>query len=411
MASTVDTAQTGGRPGALRTAAVDGRDGLRPAQRWQRLPAPDSAAIQALYLTQKLNTVQIGKQLGISRERVERSLRESGTPRHDGRKPCPVSQEELRRMHRATPAVSGRNGLAQQLGAAKATVNRWLAEAGLLEPTGSLDVDELRRLYVDEKLPTREVARRMGCSLTGAKIAMERAGIPRRVSGAENYSEHRAAITEEKLREVYVDGGLSLKDAAASLGVGVNYLRKRLAEAGLAKRPGTHTPKTQYSRAELRQLAAQMYEAGASIRAVAAGLGVGYAAARTALHEAAVPIRRGGSPYTPEDVPPRRMIDDLYADPAIVACLHRHGVAVPEADEWSPAGPTQTLAPLPLSHDLLRELYDDIGLALLQITMLCGVGTTTVTTGMADAGITSRAMHAPSPWLVKTYGRCSTSRR
>ena len=166
MMSTVDTDR------GVQAAAIDGRDGLRPAQPWRRLPAPDAAAIQALYLQQKLNTVQIGKQLGISRERVERSLQESGTPRHDGRKPCPVSQEELGRMHRETPAVSGRNGLAQQLGAAKPTVNRWLAEAGLLEPTGSLDVDELRRLYIDEKLPMREVARRMGRSLTGAQIAM-----------------------------------------------------------------------------------------------------------------------------------------------------------------------------------------------------------------------------------------------
>lgn len=82
---------------------------------------------------------------------------------------------------------------------------------------------------------------------------------------------------------------------ARLLGVSVNYLRKRLAEAVLAKHPGTHTSKTQYSRTELRRQARQLCEAGASIRdARRDGRGI-----RDGLHRRT----RGIGPHTTGPVP------------------------------------------------------------------------------------------------------------
>lgn len=388
--------------GGAEMTSVLGGSGFQRAPALRRRVAPDAAAVRALYVDDGRNMRQVSKQLGISAERVEASLREAGIVRRDARRACPVGEVELRRLFQQEK-VSAR-GLARRWGSTVRTVNRWLAEAGLIGPSGSFDVEELRRLYVEQKLPTREVARRLGCSVTTAKTAIERAGITRRVSGADQYSEHRAAITEEDLQRVYVQGGRNLKDAAEELGVSVNWLRKRLAQAGLAKRPGTHTPHTPYARAELRQKSAALYEAGASIRAVAAELGVGYSAVRVALHQAGVPIRRGGSSQVPEDAAPRLLVEDLYADPAVVACLRRHRVAIPELSGWQAAGPTQTLAPLPLSPALVRELYEALGLAMLHITMLCGVGMGSVSTALEQGGVTRRPMHAPSPWLARTYG-------
>ncbi|WP_194891174.1 hypothetical protein [Catenulispora pinisilvae] len=392
-----------GRPGA--------EGGFHPIPVRQRKSGPDPATVLDMYVEQQRTLKQICTGLHTSYEPVIEVLNNAGVSIRSNRRRRPVSEAELRRLY-LEEKVSVR-ALSKRWQVSTGTVDRWLAAAGAITPPDGLDTAKLRRLY-DAGLPVREIARRLGCPVTALDAALTHAGIPRRpTSAVRSDREHDATITDAILRQVYVGDGLTLKDAAAKLGVSRRYLGERLEKAGLVKRLGAFTAKTPYSHAELRQRATELYKNGASMLAVAEALGVEIATVRKALHEAGVPTRRRGFPHTTEDAPRRSLIDDLYADPAIIGCLNRHGVLIPADGQWTPAGPTQSLAPLPLSAELMRELYQVIGLATLHITMLCGVGIGTVRKALSNAGITLRPRSETSPWLAKTHdlGSTSTTRR
>jgi hypothetical protein len=137
---------------------------------------------------------------------------------------------------------------------------------------------------------------------------------------------------------------LNVAETAALLGVSTEYLSKRLHEAGLAKRRGTFTPRSPWDPDDLRERASRLYEGGMTMKDVGTELGVSVGTVRVALHEAGVQVRRGG--FASHRDEGRTLLDDLYGDPKIVKVLARHGVVVPE--EWSPTGPFESLAPLPL---------------------------------------------------------------
>ena len=65
--------------------------------------------------------------------------------------------------------------------------------------------------------------------------------------------------------------------------------------------------------------------------------------------------------------------------------LARHRVAIPKT--WSPTGPFEALAPLPLDDRLVRALYEDVGLPVFQMTLLLRVGLGAVTRGLKAVGV------------------------
>jgi hypothetical protein len=75
-----------------------------------------------------------------------------------------------------------------------------------------------------------------------------------------------------------------------------------------------------------------------------------------------------------------------------VKVLARHGVLVPE--EWSPTGPFESLAPLPLPTGLVTELYEGVGLPILHMSLLLGVGQGAVRAGVRAAGVALRPARA-----------------
>jgi hypothetical protein len=186
--------------------------------------------------------------------------------------------------------------------------------------------------------------------------------------------------------------------------VNLEYVSTRLRACGLAKRPGSFRPKTPYTAAELRQLAAELYEAGGmTMRQVAAELGVSAGRVAQALHEALVPVRVGGPPRLVDRLAPVQMVRDLYGDPAVAAMLRAHDVVMPSLDNWQPAGPFESFAPLPLSRSLLRGLYVDQGLGAFHISLLCGIGMMAVKNGLKRHRVPLRNDGPYCPWYERTY--------
>jgi len=93
--------------------------------------------------------------------------------------------------------------------------------------------DELRRLYCDQGLSTAQVARQLGWSDSAVRTRLVALGIPRRTPWARNAVDCEI----DELRRMYVEEGLSTTAIAQLLGCsGVTILR-RLVAAGIERRP------------------------------------------------------------------------------------------------------------------------------------------------------------------------------
>jgi len=119
---------------------------------------------------------------------------------------------------------------------------------------------------------------------------------------------------------------------------------------------------------------------------------------RAALVAARVPVRGAGGGPRSSERPARVLLDDLYADPDVVAVLAEHGVHRPGAAGWQRTGARQSYAPLPLTAGLLTALYLDVGLATSDIALLCGVGNNMVSSGLHEHNVELRPAKIASPW-------------
>jgi len=113
---------------------------------------------------------------------------------------------------------------------------------------------------------------------------------------------------------------------------------------------------------------------------------------------ARVPVRGAGGGSCSSERPARVLLDDLYADPDILAVLAEHGVRRPGAAGWQRTGARQSYAPLPLTAGLLTALYLDVALATSDIALLCGVGNNMVSSGLHEHNIELRPAKIASPW-------------
>jgi hypothetical protein len=135
------------------------------------------------------------------------------------------------------------------------------------------------------------------------------------------------------------------------------------------------------------------------MRVVGEQLEVSVSTVRKALHEAQVPVRRGGVRPSLEEG--RTLIDDLYADVQVRHMLASHGVVIPE--EWTPTGPFESLAPLPLSPKLVAALYESVGLPMFHIALLLGVGVGSVKSAVVSSDVILRPPGQPAPWTTRRY--------
>src|ERR1035437_1261561 len=369
--------------------------GSSTQRRWWSDPDPDPEVLRRLYVDDGRTEGEIARLLSISQAHLAASLADAGIERRTGRRLCPVDARTLAELYSAPGATVA--SLSRGFHAASDTVQRWLADAGLLPADPRLAHPPPRRLYVDRRLTVAEVAHTLGIPRARVQRELVLAGVGLRSNHHRPPRGKRAALTDARLERLYLKQRLPIQAIADRPGVSTLYVQKRLREVGLVKRLGSFTPHCPIPPDELRRRAAELYETGLSMHSVGRELGVSGQTVRRALHEARVPVRRSG-PRSHEE-PARTVVDDLYADPDVVAALRRNQVAIPS--EWAPTGPFERLAPLPLSEELLRELYEEIGLAVVHISLLLGVGNGAARAGLLGAGIRLRRASEPAPWTLR----------
>jgi transposase-like protein len=313
-----------------------------------------------------------------------------------GRLSCPLSVTALRRA--ILDDHSNATRLAEQCDVSPATAARWLAGAGLGRPDPLLTPEILYAHYVDAGMTVRQIAAQANVGKNRVLRALAIAGIPPR---PRSIPKPRVdPVSDEDIRLAYVDLRLSLDSMVLKFGATRYYLQQRIRELGLSKRSGSHTARSMWNADELAGAVRGQADTGTSIADIATALGVSTSTVRLALHRCLRPINRTTNPA----ITRARLsqVERLYADSGIQEALHRHNVEVPALNQWCPASPWTTYAPCPLSADLVRELYSEIGLSIQSIAWLCGVSTATVRKTMNRGRIPARLSGERAPWSRRT---------
>lgn len=138
----------------------------------------DTDLLRKLYEQERHTVSEIAVLVSISRPQVTAALKAAGVQWRSTRKESPIDRDHLRSMvadGTATPAM-----LARRYGVARNTAARWLADAGLLGADPAINEQQLRDLYVEQQLTTREVAAALHVNKSRILRALAAAGITAR---------------------------------------------------------------------------------------------------------------------------------------------------------------------------------------------------------------------------------------
>ena len=400
-------------------------------------------AMKALYVEEGRSLAEVGVAVRRSQVWVSRELKAAGV-RIRGGGTVDIDEDLVRCLYEDEQLSS--TTIAARLGVSRHRVLTVLGRLGVsMRRSGTRRLpytcDELRRLYVDERRSTVEIAAAAGMSASGISVALHRCGIPTRSGGAP------LTIPTAELRRLYVDERLDRADIAARYGVATWAVTRRLRTDGI-RRPPAMPPSARPSPpgSELRLLyveenrsqaeIATIYQvprltvrrwldnAGIPLRArsgagassnqptpldpvtledlyvgheltsseVGRRLGVTSRVILTALHQHGIPVRPSG-PRRPGQA--RILLEELYGDPIIVDTLTRHHI--PRRPN---PGPLRGRWPTPasLTGQLLEDLYLRIGLSSTHISLLTGQYESHVVTALQQAGVHARTDHDRSPW-------------
>jgi hypothetical protein len=178
--------------------------------------------------------------------------------------------------------------IAERLGLTVHQVRRRLEKARIRRPA-SPSADEVVRLY-REGHSTRAVAASLGMQQRKVWQELKKAGTPLRPVGAE-----LTVLSRPALEQLYVRDGLSLRETAQRFEVTPHVVARNLERYGIPR----HQPVV-IERDVLRTF---YVDARLGIRAVAARLGMTEGQVRRSLAQHGIPIRRPGRPARPAGSP------------------------------------------------------------------------------------------------------------
>ncbi|MEW6477431.1 MAG: hypothetical protein AB1679_34700 [Actinomycetota bacterium] len=374
-----------------------------------RLPLPhgvsrrEATALARRYRAGE-SIVALAASTGIGAKRVSAALRSVGVVPTVGRMtllPRRVLVDGYLRRGQSADA------LAAELGCSSQKVRDDLRRHGLtLRPQAqtapgldALGDDGLRRLYVEERLSLAEIGERAGCSRAAVGKRLRQAGITARPRGGRARPLDESDVAD-RLRDLYVERGLSVLEVARRLGRSRDWVIARLDRYGLPRRGWQKKPRPALPAARLRRL---WVDERRSVPEVAEHFGVpaDWVRAELARHAIRRPRRppRGLTPLT------ATVLEDLYVRRGLTAAQIAGRVGgsptrVVDALERAgiPRRPRGRRPDLPeLSRDLLVELYVDQGLSSRAIAARVGGSDQRVLDALHRHGIPVRPRRQSAP--------------
>ena len=153
--------------------------------------------------------------------------------------PRPPEPAALRRLYTDEGLTVA--AVATRLGVAHGTAHKWLLAAGIpmrppaTTPRIDVDDDDIRRRYTSEGQTAAEIAAHLGCPATTVYDRLQRLGVPRRPP----VPRQPTRPTDDELRRLYSDDNLSLRQLAKRFSVSPQAVRNWLMAAGISRRPPT----------------------------------------------------------------------------------------------------------------------------------------------------------------------------
>lgn len=369
--------------------------------------------LRQLYVQEGLSVDAVAARLGATTHLVRTWLLEDQIPirsaggrpgvRRPGRvrkpPPPPAELRRLREQERRS-----RDELAARYEVHPQTVSKWLTAAGLpgqLAP--SVSAAQIAAIYRAEPVTASQIARRLGISSGAALAALHREGVevdPGRQAAAVRAAHDRRrgtvpfllAEVAELAVQYYQEQGWSYRMVGEQLGVSKAKVRAELQHRGVPVHrrqpigPGSRASRAQVPIKQLRKL---YTESEWSAQDVAAQLDSTVQVVLRTGHAHGVPIRQGGA-GAPAVTATVALIESLYRDEEIREVLDRH--AVPRR----PAGgdiAARFPDPVPMTAQLLDELYHGAGCSSGQIELLTGQPQSVVRASMHHLNIAVRPEH------------------
>lgn len=388
---------------ALGAAGVSVRGGARSTGN-----DPDPAAARELYCTQRRTLAQAGRELGCSPDRVAAVLKVAGVALRPPGRPSaapPLDADLLRELYQHQQLTQ--QEIADRLGGSAYRISTALTRFGIPRrprsqrrpvPAFDLDATTMQQLYVTDRLDDTAIGTRYSVPAWRVTVRRRELGIVR-PPGAPPHRVPPPAPAVQVLRRLYVEERTPIAVIAQRFGTSTPTARGWLENANVAIRPRTaRTHRIRVDPTTLRELYTDREWTAAQI---AAELNASQHTVLRALHDNAIPVRRGGTRRTqrlPGEPPTRRLIAALYADRQVSTALRRH--QVPRRPQ---PGPIATRFPtaIALTKALLVELYEGVGLSARQIELLTGQPHQQILDALHANGIDVRRELGFSRWSAR----------
>jgi transposase len=259
--------------------------------------------------------------------------------------------------------------------------------------------DVVKRYAEGESI--RQIAARSGLSRPIVRSVLARAGVEVAPYGRGRPRPHMRTVRpdgiDQALEMLYTAGGLTRRQVAESLRVPEHRVRAWLESGHLARRTRGWANREDRQRLDRQTLLDLYVESGLTAAEVGERTGAPLQKVLAALHDNGLPVRIHDHTQNRSMI----LLDLLYQDTAVREALDRHRVPVRaqpgKLHERFPA-------PVPLTPELLRDLYTGCGLSVVHIEMLTGQPAATVTRLLKRAEVRLRPAGGLSPFLRRHRG-------
>ena len=261
------------------------------------------------------------------------------------------------------------------------------------------DVSWLAHLYLCAGLSTYRIAELTGLDRQRVTRRLRRAGVALRPRGAGGTRPERRhgdpPDLADLLTDLYLQQRLTIAEAGTLLGIPARTLRDRLRRYGIQARTRGGWEREDRQVLPPEALWDLYSRDGLSADDVGRKLGTSRKAVLRNAHDQGLPVRVGGAVHQsgPTEI---ELVSALYADALVDEVLAKHKIPrVP------PGGPIwqRFPEPVPLSRQLMTDLYWRCGVGLNHIELLTGQPAQTVGGFMRRAGIAIRHPGGRSPFL------------
>jgi hypothetical protein len=259
----------------------------------------------------------------------------------------------------------------------------------------------LREMYVDQGLSTYAIAVAVGIDRQRVARLLRRDGVELAARGSGRPRPSRRVLLPSPSREALAD--LYIRERRTTTEIGVLFhissrtVQRLLREQGIRVR--TRGPQNREDRVVPNvDLIEQLYlGAGLSADDVGRQLGRSGQIVLRVVHDLGWPVRLGGP--APRKGPTEiELISALYADPLVAAALQRHGIhPVPAGGSISYRFPV----PLVVGAVALQDLYVGCGVSTRQLELLTGLPARTISDRLRGLGVVIRPRGGRSPFLQR----------